>query len=418
VDDQNVWIPWDISWRSPHNGPALPDYNNWAARCRRILEGGRHVADIGILYPIKSLEGYYHFDNDAPKGLWGYYGNYWPPETDYLAIGEHLARTVRRDFTYLHPEVLDEGCSVTQDGVDPVIRMDNETNWEQYKVIIIPGGKVIAWSNLQKIKEFFDMGGMVIATSQLPFKSSEFGNDSNVQQTVLEMFGVDPQSPGQIVDFSENSGTNGGKAYFIPSPSAANLQTVLDKFQGLYDVVFEQNPAVTSGNGMLTYIHKVKEGAHYYFFENSSDDPVDTWVILKGGFDPELLDPHTGAFSIPEFSKTANTTRVKLVLDPVKSVFIRSTGILDVKKDKKERPSYKHNTFTFTVMSDIHKVSGNPVSISIYNHSGGKVIEITPGANHAHWDGRDAAGNRVQSGLYIARFHTPDGPLNRKILLK
>jgi hypothetical protein len=418
VDYNNVAIRSDISWRNPVNAAALPDYNNWAARCRRVLEAGRHVVDIAVLYPIKALEAYYHFDNDAPSGPYGHYGNYFPPETDYLEIGKHLTSTLRHDFTFLHPEVLDELSSVTQDGVDPVIRLNNEKNWEQYKILIIPGGKVIAWSNLQQIKEFFDKGGMVIGTSQLPFKSAEFGKDSIVQETVLQMFAVDPQSPGDIVEFSENTGANGGKAYFIPSPSADNLQTVLDKYQGIYDVAFETNPVVTSGNGELTYIHKVKEGAHYYYSQNSSDDPVDTWVSLKGSFDPELLDPHTGAFSIPEFSKTANTTRVRLVLDPVKSVFIRSTGILDVKKGKKEESALMKNTFTFTVTGAIHKIPVNPKKISIYTLSGEKVIEIMPGKNRARWDGRSAAGNRVQSGLYIARFHTPDGPVIRTLLLK
>ena len=34
---------------------SLPDYNRWAGRCQFILQGGRHVADIAVLYPITGI---------------------------------------------------------------------------------------------------------------------------------------------------------------------------------------------------------------------------------------------------------------------------------------------------------------------------------------------------------------------------
>jgi hypothetical protein len=46
--------------------------------------------------------------------------------------------------------------------------------------MIVPGHKTIYWSNLKKVKAFYDNGGKVIATGTLPYKSAEFGHDEDV----------------------------------------------------------------------------------------------------------------------------------------------------------------------------------------------------------------------------------------------
>jgi hypothetical protein len=57
----------------------------------------------------------------------------------------------------LHPEILDDRCRVE----GATLRLDNANNWESYRVILLPGGKVMSWSNLKKIKAFHDGGGHV-----------------------------------------------------------------------------------------------------------------------------------------------------------------------------------------------------------------------------------------------------------------
>jgi hypothetical protein len=39
-----------------------------------------------------------------------------------------------------------------------------------------------------------------------------------------------------------------------------------------------------SGNGELVYIHKVKEGQPVIFVANSSDEPVNTEISIRGAF--------------------------------------------------------------------------------------------------------------------------------------
>ena len=44
-------IPPEISHRNPRWGAELPAYNRFVGRCSLLLQGGRHVADLGMLYP-------------------------------------------------------------------------------------------------------------------------------------------------------------------------------------------------------------------------------------------------------------------------------------------------------------------------------------------------------------------------------
>ena len=133
-----------------------------------------------MLYPISTLQAGHHFDGP----LTSYIGGVDIPEADYIHLGELLSTKVCRDFTFLHPETLDDRCTPAAG----TLKLENIINHEDYKVVILPGHKTIRWSNLQKIKEFYDQGGKVIATGQLPDKSAEFGHDADVVATIHAMF--------------------------------------------------------------------------------------------------------------------------------------------------------------------------------------------------------------------------------------
>jgi len=309
----NVIFPPELSYKSPVYGPALPAYNEYVARLQRMLQQGRHVADVAMLYPIATLQAGYRFGVGKP-----YTGGVIPPEADYMDVGEMLAVDVRRDYTFLHPEVLDERCSV--DGT--TLRLNNRVNHERYRVLVLPGSKAVHLSNLQKIKRFYDSGGTVVATTQLPEHSAEFGKDRQVREAVASIFG-----PPEGRSDSVRTNANGGKAYFLPGPTPPALKAVLDDAIPVYDVRFEQDHAVSGGN--LSYLHKVVEGRDVYFFANSSGTAVDGHVRLRGKLRLQQWDPHTGRIDEAELSHVAtageDVTRVRLVLGPVQSRFLVSS---------------------------------------------------------------------------------------------
>ena len=197
----------DLSPGAPQYGPELPAYNQYIGRLQRMLQGGRHVADIGVLYPIATLQAGSWFGPGNP-----YEGCVDIPEADYMQVGEALSLGVRRDFTFVHPEVLEERCAV--DGA--AITLNNKVNHERWRAFIIPGSRCINIATLRRIKQFYDQGGTVIATTCLPDRAAEFGADAEVRQLVAEIFGDQKAC---------HRNAKGGKAWFLPSPRRGGPQS-------------------------------------------------------------------------------------------------------------------------------------------------------------------------------------------------
>jgi hypothetical protein len=308
-DPATIVFPPELSYRDPTYGSALPAYNRYMARLQRLLQKGRHVADIAVLYPIATLQAGYRFGVGVP-----YEGGVIPPEADYMDVGEWLSLEVRRDFTYIHPEVLDAKCAVR----GASLRLENAVNFEDYRVLVVPGSRVIAASNLAKIKAFYDAGGTIIATTRLPEQSAEFGQDAAVAGTIGALF-ERPSSTAPSAPWTVRRNARGGRACFVPSPSAERLQSLLDGVLPEGDIVFEEHPAVRDGN--LSAIHKVVEGRDVYFFANSSETPVDCHVRLRGKHELEQWDPHGGQVRAADSQSLGESTHLHLVLPPVQSRF-------------------------------------------------------------------------------------------------
>ena len=116
-----------------------------------LQNNAAHVADIAVLYPIATLQGSHHLD-----GPLGYYkGGVTVPEADYVEVGELLAADIGRDYTFLHPEVLDRKCGIE----DGHLLLPNRIHPGRFSVLILPGHKTIHWSSLKKIQAFYDQGG-------------------------------------------------------------------------------------------------------------------------------------------------------------------------------------------------------------------------------------------------------------------
>ena len=314
-----VRIPPLISSYSPKTGPALPTYSNFVARSCYLLQGGRRVSDIAILYPIASLQAYFKFNSG--KKPWG---TYVPEETDYLSTGDLLTRQIHRDFTFIHPETwTSDQCKLTRNAIE----LSNRVNTQSYKVLILPGGKVISLSALKKIKTWYEQGGKLIATSMLPSQSAEFGQDNEVAAIIQEMFGFDPAGPMPAGTTVIKKNAKGGQLVFIPKPDAANLSEAFTQMGVAADLIFQSLPKLNDDKTEVSYIHKIKDNRNIWYIANSSDTPVKTFVELRGKLKPELWNPETGKI-LPVTDvvlvKHGNQvyTRFQLDLPAVRSVFI------------------------------------------------------------------------------------------------
>lgn len=316
-DTVHVKIPPLVSPYSKKVGAALPDYSEFVGRSCLLLQGGSRVADIGVLYPFEELAGWYRFDDpDNPRQ-----GFFVSPETDYQEVSRLLTNEIRRDFTFVHPEFLLEDKYKIDEGS---LHLNNQENRQTYRVMIMSGCHTISAKTLDKLYQFYESGGIVISTTQLPYQSSERGADKEVQQLIEKMFGISPSKQATLASlFVENE--KGGKAVFIPELTETALSEVLEKYLPTSDVAFSSDPVFSSDIGSLNYLHKIKNGKDIYFFSNSSDDVIDTEVWLRGNLKLESWNPHTG--KMQELLTEKNTkegliyTKAKLTLNPIKTVF-------------------------------------------------------------------------------------------------
>ena len=319
-DPATMRIVPEISWRNPEIGPELPRYNQWTARCETLLRAGRHSADIGVLYPMDDLAARYHV------GLLPFtHGKDPVPGTDYYELSRLLTGELRRDFTFLHPEIVDARCRV--EGHEFVLA--NTNNRERYRVLILPACRTIRAGNLQKARDFLAAGGRVIATTCLPEKSAEFGRDEEVRRLTQEMFGP------------------GGKGIFVAEPNETTLLQALDglgfapdvritnatdiprryrKAHDYSDQVRRDPDAYEGGNRAFACLHRSVPGAEVYFFANASALEVCADVQLRGRMQLEWWDPHAGGIHPLDAMHATEggepVTRCKLSLPPLRSVFI------------------------------------------------------------------------------------------------
>jgi hypothetical protein len=327
--------------------PKRPEVNDYVGRLSYLLQHGRHVADIAVLYPSASLLAAYHnaggvqfplaSGEQVPQIMETAYGREGGPVygMDYQSLGEALFRGLRVDYTYLHPDVLVNRSTIA----DGKIVLDNQENREEFRVLFVPAGDTISAAAAARIREFYLSGGKVIATGLVPSHSAEFGKDAEVRQAMYDVFGVSPNEPLKadlrraqdrqnfyVFWYYTRKNPAGGQSLVLPSTQTWLVDFALRQILPLRDVDIQQ-PIMTPKvgpdyDGALTYIHKVRHGRDVYFFANSAARDVDTKVILRGKKSLKIWDPHTGeSLRAAEISSDDNTTTVQLRLPSTRSLF-------------------------------------------------------------------------------------------------
>jgi hypothetical protein len=315
-----IGIPPLVSPYSDKIAAELPAYSEFVGRSCLLLQGGRRVADMGVLYPFEELAGWYRFeDPNNPRQ-----GFFVSPETDYLQISDLLTKELRRDFTFIHPEFFLEDRYTLQGGA---VHLNNTENSQTYRALVLTGCHIISHKTLAKVKAFNEQGGLVVATTQLPFKSAEIGEDQRVLDLVQGLFGIDPLDKKLQQDKHVHLNKKGGVAVFVPKPDRANLTEVFDEHMPLADVAFVPAPELPAGPSHLSYIHKIKDGRDIFYFANSSDMAIETDILIRGHRNLEAWNPHTGTID-PRIKGEhvkrhgEDVTRFPLTLRPVTSLFL------------------------------------------------------------------------------------------------
>lgn len=175
------WAPPCYHFRMPywdHMGVFLKYFE----RLSYLLSQGVHQADVAVLYPVTT----------GQAGLGG------GPATDLaFQAGTRLFEN-GRDFIYIDDESIQRaeiapsapfaGASSASPS-HPELRVAGGA----YRALVLPAMRAMRWGTLQKIRQFQQSGGIVIALGALPEASDRAGReDPELQKLVLEAFGSTP----------------------------------------------------------------------------------------------------------------------------------------------------------------------------------------------------------------------------------
>lgn len=327
----------------------LGEYSLFVGRLQSVLRHGETVADVAMLYPIRTLQSRVSlYESAVPEGVFEYPET--PDTTDYMSVINSIIAYSGRDVAVLHP---DSFVQSLESGA--------------YKVLVLPATEVISVKSMRTAAKFFDEGGKIIGTGVLPKRAAEptldgedFGEE--VRRLVHHIFGDGAVDENITGDFICNSNANGGKAYFLYSTSTGVdrcnfvpckvIREALKSFGIAYDVYISDMPGLeyTSAlnlnypdycslglpseirSGMMSYIHKKLGDIDIYYFSNATERDYDGYVSLKGSHSLEAWNVKSGditpAVGVSEQINGEEYTKVGLKLGNGESVLLVSSGAM------------------------------------------------------------------------------------------
>lgn len=191
------WAPPCYHFRMPywrHTGVWL----RYFERLSFLLSHGKHVADVAIVYPVE--QGAAGFDCDySTKVAFSLGGGLYQRGIDFDFIdGQSIARSTINDKKM-------------------------NVSGESYRVLVLPAMKALRWDAIEKIRDFYRGGGIVVAL-ECPVEASDRvgANDPELRQIMNEIFGE-----------KETTDAEGGKGYLYTEAGQAAPPRVYDNgFKG------------------------------------------------------------------------------------------------------------------------------------------------------------------------------------------
>ena len=348
-------------------------FSSYVARTQALLRGGSRVGDIAMLYPIYALhDKTYLYEAPHKEGF------EYPPtpfSCNYMTVLNTISTYVGQDITILHPETVNSIC-YTEGGI---FYLKNAFQTQKFRILILPGADMVSLDNLRLIQKFYDEGGKIIATGDLPRFAFEYHpddpsrdpndfmgtegygtpRDREVRAIARHIFGAEATDPSVIRESFYNHNQNGGEAYYIrPHRTAADgtaltdcavLNNILQSFRIPLDVYMPEMPRFecigafnnthsefiqlglgdfVPGGGMISHIHKQRGDLDIHFLANSTDRDYTDVIYVRGVHDFDLWNPHKGTtrhlVTLHVRYRGELYTRIDLHIPAERSVFLIS----------------------------------------------------------------------------------------------
>lgn len=199
------WAPPCFHFRMPY-WPHMKGWLQYIERMSYLLSQGRHVCDIALMYPTESMQAY---PDAKPDGAFATAQKLSNAGLDYDFL----------DFRSLREASVKEGA----------LHAGNES----YRVMVLSDMRAMHFSSLEKLRDFYRAGGIVLATGALPEASSRRGeNDEEVDAIVREIFGLTAAEAKEGKRASRQRSNAGGVGLYVADGAVEKVvpQLILPDF--------------------------------------------------------------------------------------------------------------------------------------------------------------------------------------------
>ena len=252
-------------------------FTTYMSRLGHILSGGKHIAKILMLYPINSI-----WTNYVPQAR-NDVGNV--IEFDFNYLTDTLLK-LHYDFDYTDEDIISE--AKIENGKIKIAD-------EEFELLLLPPLTHLKASAFDKIKEFVQSGGKVIADTLLPFELLEYDKD-DASTKLTELFGQDSKvllkNFSNGAEFGITHKNSKGDVYVIEGKGLNNEK----RKKELNEVILKCiKPDVTINNEDVFYLHRQKDGFDIYFITNVlQEDKGEVEITFEKIGVPEIWNPNTG----------------------------------------------------------------------------------------------------------------------------
>jgi len=242
---------------------AWRQYNDYMGRLASLLTGGRHVCDVAVLYPIRSMWAHYLPALQPPTGGWETRQAHRDPYMGELNEAyPDLIRTLLS--AQIDLDTVDERALIEADKHDGALRVADEA----YRLLILPDACALSLAAGRALAAFCRGGGAAIAVGRLPSLAE---GPEETAELHLEIDALVAEGLLTVVTMDEIVAAVRGAVtpdLVLAQPSADVLCT-----------------------------HRVLEGRDLYFIISNSPEPLTLQPTLRVAGPYDLYRPLTGDVS-------------------------------------------------------------------------------------------------------------------------
>jgi hypothetical protein len=255
-----------------HN-PQWPYFRAWADYANRtcaLLTGGRHVAEVLVLYPAESS---------------------WAGRADDCEDAVAALAKAHLDCDICSYEYFCDSALVDSALGGQVTCAD-----EQYRAVVLPAVERVSPLVLERLTECHDAGVQIACIGGVPSLPCREADRDLVARLATRLDALlDPGSSQLSYDMLGRALRAGGLGDVSPDAPASGFR----------------------------HYHYRRADTDLYFLTNEGvDEIIDTWIRFRSSGSPELWDPLTGSALPARFDSTGGATSVHVRLEPYESIFL------------------------------------------------------------------------------------------------